>query len=116
METDEFAGFEHSLALVSNVVVESAVDTADYKQLVVHVALQQKLVDLVGLRRREYAELAEHTGHNFVVDFEDGHLRIELFEAGDFEDSVVRKLAESLAQCVEYEFVDTAVEFDTVVL
>ena len=46
METDEFAGFEHSLFLVSSVVVEYAVDTADYKQLVVHAALQQKLVDL----------------------------------------------------------------------
>lgn len=46
METDEFAGFEHNLVLVNSVVVEYAVDTADYKQLVVHAALQQKLVDL----------------------------------------------------------------------
>ena len=45
-EPVEFAGFERSLVSASNVVVESAVDTFDCKQFVVHAALQQKLVDL----------------------------------------------------------------------
>ena len=43
-------------------------------------------------------------------------MRIELFEVEDFEDSVAQKLAESPALCAEYEFVDIAVEFHTVVL
>lgn len=46
MEPAEFAGFERNLVVVSNAVVESAVDTADCKPLAVHAALRQKLVDL----------------------------------------------------------------------